>query len=72
VRETTGDAYEVEVRQLAAVLADFPCRSAAARAATSSGSSRELLAMCARPYRIWTSRSTLAKSAPVCGKCHQP
>jgi hypothetical protein len=35
-RESTGDAYEIEVR------------------------------------RIWTSRRTLAESALVCSKCHQP
>jgi hypothetical protein len=71
VRESTGDAYEVEVRQLAAALADFP-RQERPPSPTSSSSTGKVLGMCACPYRIWTNRRTLAESAPVCSKCHQP
>jgi hypothetical protein len=63
VRESAGEAYEVEVRQLAAVLADFPRRERRPVPSTSSGSTGNVLAMCACSYRIWTSRRTLAESA---------
>jgi hypothetical protein len=70
VRESTGEADEVEVRQLAAVLADFPRQERPPAPPTWSGNSGKVLAMC--PYQIGTSRRTLAESGPVCSECHQP
>jgi hypothetical protein len=72
VRETTGEAYKVEVRQLAAALADFPRQERPPAPPSPSSGTGKVLAMCACPYRIWTSRRTLAESTPVCSKCHRP
>lgn len=51
VRVSTGDAYEVEVRQLAAALADFPRQQRPPAPPTSSSSTGKVLAMCACPCR---------------------
>jgi hypothetical protein len=42
------------------------------RPTAQSSNTGKVLAMCACPYRIWTSRRTLAESAQVCSKCYQP